>query len=132
MTRDDVMSWVAAYEKGWRAEDLSAVDRLFTEEARYLRSPYAPPLVGRAAIRDFWVDDDEDGGVFTMSAEPVAVEDVDAVVRVLVRYGEPVTQEYRDLWVLRFAATAGWSTSRSGPTGPTRHTRSERTGGGGP
>ena len=39
-----------------------------------------------------------------MSAEPVAVEDVDAVVRVLVRYGEPVTQEYRDLWVLRFAA----------------------------
>jgi len=104
VTRDDVMSWVAAYEKGWRAQDLSAVDRLFTEEARYLRSPYAPPLVGRAAIRDFWVDDDEDGGVFTMSAEPVAVEDVDAVVRVLVRYGEPVTQEYRDLWVLRFAA----------------------------
>jgi len=38
-----------------------------------------------------------------MTAEPVAVEDVDAVVRVLVSYGEPVTQEYRDLWVLRFA-----------------------------
>jgi ketosteroid isomerase-like protein len=104
VTRDEVMSWVAAYEAGWRAEDLSAVDRLFTEEARYLRSPYAPPLVGHPAIRDFWVDDDEDGTVFTMSAEPVAVDGADAVVRVLVRYGEPVTQEYRDLWVLRFAA----------------------------
>ena len=79
------------------------VGRLFTDEATYLRSPYASPLVGHAAIEGFWVDDDEDGSVFTMSAEPVAVEGADAVVRVLVRYGEPVTQEYRDLWVLRFA-----------------------------
>jgi hypothetical protein len=27
-----------------------------------------------------------------------------AVVRLDVRYGEPVRQEYRDLWVLTFAA----------------------------
>jgi hypothetical protein len=39
-----------------------------------------------------------------MTAEPVAVEGQNAVVRVEVHYGEPVTQEYRDLWVLRFAA----------------------------
>jgi hypothetical protein len=38
-----------------------------------------------------------------VTAEPVAVEGLDAVIRVEVRYGEPVTQEYRDLWVLRFA-----------------------------
>ena len=74
-----------------------------TPDARYLRSPYAAPLEGHAAIGDFWVDDEEDGAVFRMTAEPVAVEGRDAVVRVLVRYGEPVTQEYRDLWVLRFA-----------------------------
>ncbi len=104
MTRAAVMRWVRAYEDGWRSEDRSAVGRLFTDDATYLRSPYASPLVGHAAIQEFWVDDDEDGSVFTMTAEPVAVEDVDAVVRVLVRYGEPVTQEYRDLWVLRFAA----------------------------
>ena len=103
MTRDEVMRWVGAYEEGWRSEDRSAVGRLFTDEATYLRSPYASPLVGRAAIEGFWVDDSDDGSVFTMSAEPVAVEGAYAVVRVLVRYGEPVTQEYRDLWVLRFA-----------------------------
>ncbi len=39
-----------------------------------------------------------------MQAEPVAVEGRTAVVRVEVRYGDPVRQEYRDLWVLRFAA----------------------------
>jgi ketosteroid isomerase-like protein len=104
VTRDDVMRWVRAYEEGWRAEDRAAVERLFTEAADYLRSPYASPLTGHAAIRHFWVDDDEAGSVFTMTAEPVAVEGSDAVVRVQVRYGEPVTQEYRDLWVLRFAA----------------------------
>ena len=104
MTRAAVMRWVRAYEDGWRSEDRSAVGRLFTDEVQYLRSPYASPLVGHSAIEDFWVDEDEDGSVFTMSAEPVAVEGADAVVRVLVRYGEPVTQEYRDLWVLRFAA----------------------------
>ena len=38
-----------------------------------------------------------------MTAQPVAVEGDVAVVRVEVRYGDPVRQEYRDLWVLRFA-----------------------------
>jgi hypothetical protein len=41
--------------------------------------------------------------VFTAVAEPFAVEGQQAVVRVEVRYGEPVRQEYRDLWLLRFA-----------------------------
>ena len=66
-------------------------------------SPYAEPLDGHDAIRDFWVDDDDDGSVFRMQAWPVAAEGTDAVVRVMVEYGDPVDQEYLDLWVLRFA-----------------------------
>ena len=103
MTRDEVMRWVEAYEHGWRDEDRHAVERLFTPNARYLRSPYAEPLDGHDAIRDFWVDDDENGSVFRMQAWPVAAEGTDAVVRVMVEYGDPVDQEYLDLWVLRFA-----------------------------
>ena len=95
------MQWVAGYERAWREGDLEAVARLFTEEARYLRSPYWKPDVGHAAIRALWREDE--GTTFTVSAEPVAVEGRDAVVRLEVRYGDPVTQEYRDLWVLRFA-----------------------------
>jgi ketosteroid isomerase-like protein len=95
------MQWVAGYERAWRAGDVDAVARLFTEDARYRRSPYWPPEIGHAAIRAFWREDE--GTPFTATAEPVAVEGPDAVVRVQVRYGDPVTQEYRDLWVLRFA-----------------------------
>ena len=101
MDRDDVMRWVAEYERAWRGGDLDGVDRLFTEDARYRPSPYEDSEVGRAAIRSFWLDDE--GEVFTVGAEAVAVEGRAAVVRLEVRYGDPVRQEYRDLWLLRFA-----------------------------
>jgi len=101
MTRADVMRWVAGYEQAWRDGDLEAVETLFTEEARYRPSPYDESEVGQDAIKAFWLDDE--GEVFTVEAEPVAVEGRDAVVRVKVVYGDPVRQEYLDLWVIRFA-----------------------------
>ena len=100
--RERVMSWVAAYERAWRASDPSAVADLFTEDATYLRSPYdEDPLRGHDAIRGFWTADE--GATFTVAAEPVAVEGDSAVVRLEVRYTGSEEQEYRDLWVLRFA-----------------------------
>jgi hypothetical protein len=42
---------------------------------------------------------DED---FTMRSDVVAVEGDIGVARVEVRYGDPVRQQYRDLWVVRF------------------------------
>ena len=102
VVRDEVMQWVAGYERAWRTGDLDAIAELFTEDAHYRPSPYEQAEVGHAAIRALWLDDE--GQTFTVRAEPVAVEGFDAVVRLEVRYGEPVRQEYRDLWVLRFAA----------------------------
>ena len=95
------MRWVAGYEQAWRDGDLDAVERLFTDDARYRTSPYEESLVGHDAIKDFWLDDEDE--VFTADAWPVAVEGRAAVVRVDVQYGDPVEQEYRDIWLLRFA-----------------------------
>lgn len=102
MDRAAVMTWVQGYERGWRASDADAVPTLFTEEIRYRRSPYTPPLVGYAQLAEFWTEDE--GATFTMSAEPVAVEGDAAVVRVRVDYGGDSPQEYTDLWVMHFAA----------------------------
>jgi ketosteroid isomerase-like protein len=99
--RDGVMRWVAEYERAWRSGDLDGVPRLFTDDATYRTSPYEEPKVGSAGIQAFWLDDE--GRTFTVTAEPVAVEGRDAVVRLEVSYRHPVAQEYRDLWVLRFA-----------------------------
>lgn len=99
MDRTDVLRWVEAYERVWRADDTAALGTLFTEDVRYLRSPYEPPLEGLPAVRGFWSDPEP----FTMSAWVVAVEGRDAVVRALVRYTGDEPQEYTDLWVLQFA-----------------------------
>lgn len=101
MTRERLMAWVAAYERAWRTPGTAAVATLFAPEATYSPAPYAEPHRGLAALERFWEAEREGAEeVFTMSAAPVAVEGDTGVVRLLVRYGEPVRQEYRDLWVV--------------------------------
>jgi ketosteroid isomerase-like protein len=98
-----VQRWVAGYELAWRTPGTDGLAALFTPDATYLHSPYEEPIVGIHAISKMW-DDDCDGPdeVFTLSREIVAVEGDTAVVQAEVRYGEPIRQEYRDLWLIRF------------------------------
>ena len=96
------MRWVEQYERAWRDEDVDAVAALFTEDAAYRVSPYEPSAVGHEAIRALWLGDA--GRPFSMHAAVVAVDGAVAVVRVDVVYRAPVVQEYRDVWLLRFAA----------------------------
>lgn len=101
VTRDDVTAWVDGYERAWREGDVYAVERLFTPDVRYRRSPYEPADLGHAGVKAFWLEDD--GQPFTLEATVVAVEGARAVVRVVVVYGPPSGQEYTDLWLLDFA-----------------------------
>ena len=101
MERDAVVGWVAAYEQAWRDADPDAVETLFSPDATYRVSPYAEPLVGHHAIKDFWLDDE--GTSFTVDHAVITVDADRAVVRLEVQYGEPTNQQYRDLWLLRFA-----------------------------
>jgi ketosteroid isomerase-like protein len=96
------MRWVRDYERAWRADDAGAVRGLFTDDAAYRASPYEPAQVGHDAIEAFWLGDA--GKTFSMDASVVAVDDDTAVVRVDVVYRTPKEQEYRDLWILRFAS----------------------------
>jgi hypothetical protein len=76
---------------------------LFDEEASYRMSPYEEPARGLEAIAALWERERSgpDEG-FEMSYEIVAVEGETAVVRVEVDYASG--EEYRDLWIVRFAA----------------------------
>jgi len=100
-----VRQWLAAYEAAWRTPGTEGLAAIFADDASYLQSPYDEPVAGLDAIRRMW--DEERAGpdeVFTISTEIVAVDGSTAVVRAEVRYGEPVHQEYRDLWILRLGA----------------------------
>ena len=63
------MQWVARYERAWREGDPDGVPLLFTENARYRRSPYWEPDVGHAAIQAFWREDE--GTPFTVTGVAV-------------------------------------------------------------
>lgn len=94
---------MAAYERVWRTPGTDQLAELFTEQASYLTSPWAEPLVGLDAIAVFWeaerVGPDEG---FTMSAQVLTVDEPLAVVRAEVDYA--TGNRWRDLWVLRFAS----------------------------
>lgn len=104
MDRRQVAGWIAAYERAWRTPGTDVLATIFTDRASYLQGPYRKPVIGLPAIARMW-EDERDGSdeVFQMTSEVVAVEGDTAVARLEVRYGDPVDQEYRDLWIMRFA-----------------------------
>jgi uncharacterized protein (TIGR02246 family) len=116
-----VSRWVAGYEAAWRAAGTGALAGLFTEDASYLQFPYAQPVTGLDAIRQMW-DAERDGPdeVFTLASEIIAVDGPAAVVRAEVRYGDPVSQEWRDLWVIRFADDGRCTQFEEWPFSPPR------------
>jgi ketosteroid isomerase-like protein len=103
MNRKEVEAWIAAYERAWRTAGTDLLAELFTEDASYRMSPYEDRAQGLAAIGALWererVGPDE---AFELSFEILAVEGETAVARIEVSYGDG--NEYRDLWVIRFAA----------------------------
>lgn len=119
--RPVVGSWVDAYERAWRAPGTDGIPALFTDDATYLQSPYEEPVVGVEAIGRMWEAEREGPDeVFTLSTEVVAVDGPTAVVRAEVRYGRPVRQEYRDLWILRLEADGRCSWFEEWPYWPGR------------
>jgi hypothetical protein len=99
-----VARWIAAYEAAWRAPGTGGLARIFTPDATYRQRPYDEPVVGLPAIARMWEAEREGPDeAFHMASEIIAVDGAAAVVRVRVLYGHPVTQEWRDLWLVRFA-----------------------------
>jgi hypothetical protein len=47
-------TWLRAYGRAWEEGDADAAAALFTADAVYHETPFDPPMVGRAAIYDYW------------------------------------------------------------------------------
>ena len=110
--RHALANWVHRYEAAWRTPGTAALAALFAPDATYRTAPYEPPYRGIEAIAQLWEAEREGADeTFTLESEIVAVEGRTGVVRVEVRYGDPVDREYRDLWVVRLT-TKGAATIR--------------------
>lgn len=102
MDRTGFEEWIARYERAWRTAGTDALGELFTEDATYLMSPWAVPVVGLDSVAALW-DDERDGPdeAFTLTSEVVAVDGDTGVARLEVAYQGDTT--WRDLWIVRFA-----------------------------
>jgi ketosteroid isomerase-like protein len=119
MDRKRVADWIAAYERAWRTPGTAALATIFTSLASYRQGPYHDPVIGLPAIAQMW-ENERDGPdeMFQMTTDVVAVEGDTAVARVQVRYGDPADQEYRDLWIMRFAEDGRCSSFEEWPFSP--------------
>jgi len=128
--RATVGQWLARYEAVWRAPGTDGLAGIFSDDVTYRQSPYEDPVIGLAAVGRMW--DAERAGpdeVFTLATEIVAVDGPAAVVRAEVHYADP-GQEYRDLWVIRFAADGRCDWFEEWPYWPDRPYASGSPGGG--
>jgi ketosteroid isomerase-like protein len=104
MDRHRAAAWVKAYEQAWRSPGTERLAEIFTGDAVYRQGPYHSPVIGLADIAQMWeAERDGPDEEFQMASEIVAVDGDTAVVRVEVQYGGADGQEYRDLWIIRFA-----------------------------
>src|SRR5918996_5100567 len=101
MDRGQLADWVERYERAWRAPGTEALAELFTDDATYSTAPYAEPHRGLDAIRKMWEAERSPGEEFSMDSEIVATDGDLGVVRLVVEYRKPRSQQYRDLWVIR-------------------------------
>jgi ketosteroid isomerase-like protein len=118
-SRQSAARWIAAYETAWRAPGTDALAGIFTPDATYRQGPYDEPVVGLPAIARMWeAERDGPDEAFRMASEIIAVDGATAVVRVQVLYGDPVTQQWRDLWLVRFAADGRCAAFEEWPFAP--------------
>ncbi len=111
--------WIAAYEAAWRAPGTDGLAAIFTPDATYRQGPYDEPVVGLPAIARMWeAECDGPDEAFRMASEIIAVDGATAVVRVQVLYGDPVTEQWRDLWLVRFAADGRCAAFEEWPFAP--------------
>ena len=57
VARDEVLAWLAAYERGWESRDTDLIVSLFTADGLYRETRFRPPFVGHSGIRAYWETD---------------------------------------------------------------------------
>ena len=120
-------AWVRAYEEGWRAEDRSAVGAAVHRGSDVPAQPVCP------AARRSRGDPASSGSTTTRTGRVFTMPPSRSRSRTWTRWyacwcgtGSRSPRSTATCGCSGSPATAGWRTSRSGPTGPTRRTRSER------
>jgi hypothetical protein len=102
-----VIDWLKAYVRAWETYSPDAIGDLFTDGATYSYHPYDEPLVGRQAIVESWLKDQDAPGTYEADYRPIAIDGDVAVVNGRTRYFKDssrseLTKEWDNIFVIRF------------------------------
>lgn len=104
LTRDAFASWLERYIEAWRSNDAEAIGDLFSADCSYSFDGGHTHTVGREAIVEAWLGEEERGS-WEAAYEPLAVEGEVHVGLGSTRYfdeGGLVRDEYSNIFVCRF------------------------------
>src|SRR5665647_1022860 len=80
--------WLEDYLKAWRTDAPDEISALLAPDARYFTAPFREPYLGRAAIVEWWVGQENSTIPWTFDYEIVAVEGSLYVVKGVTAYPE--------------------------------------------
>ena len=104
MTRDQLQKWLDDYVAAWRTGDPQAIGDLFSEDATYGYRPWESEqhtVIGRDAIVDSWLTDQDDPSTWDAAYRPYAVDGDRAVAVGTTEYIED-NRRYHNAFLLRF------------------------------
>ena len=109
MTKNDIQSWLDRYILAWRANQATAIEELFTEDATYRFHPYDDSdgmVVGRDAIVTAWLEKPDDPDAWEAAYEAWSVDGDRAVGVGTTRYlamAERPERTYYNCFLMKFA-----------------------------
>ena len=108
MERSLVVDWLKAYMHAWETYSPEAIGDLFTDDATYSYHPFDDPVVGRTAIVESWLKDQDAPGTFAADYRPIAIDGNVAVVNGRSSYFKDssrreLTKEWDNIFVIQFA-----------------------------
>jgi hypothetical protein len=114
MDRDTAQTWLDDYVAAWKSYDRDAIAALFARDVAYRYHPYDEPLVGRDAVVDSWLGENDADGASTRDAPdtydahytPYAVDGDTLVATGTSVYQDhpdgPVTHTFDNCFLVRF------------------------------
>lgn len=96
--------WMKGYLKAWHSNDPADITPLFTEDARYLPTPFSPPWVGPEKIAREWIDRKDEPGGWEFDYDVIARDGDVTIVKGTTRYTKPEKIDYANLWAVTLDA----------------------------
>ena len=97
--------WMHRYVEAWRSNDPETIGALFTDDATHRYDPFQePPITGRQAIVESWLETPDEPGTWEMRYEALAVNGDLGVVRCWTTYAAAQSdggRGYSNIFVVR-------------------------------